>query len=215
MSDLIIALSGKKFSGKTITSNMLKEKFRKMGVNAKKMSFAGPLKDIAHMIFGIPYGVLYGDDKIKAEFITDVEWKYVGSRIKKYSRNTGKLSARDLLQLIGTDIFRNMIDENIWVKSAIRSAKNEGCRIIIFDDCRFPNEVDAVLNNNGRVIRLNRCATEPDTHLSEMALDGYDWNKKNCFVVESSDSLSEHRKVIDDLFEELNLFRKIWLGENI
>lgn len=93
---------------------------------------------------------------------------------------------RELLQQRGTEMGRTIYGENMWAKAAfswIRLLHTEwGIDKFVITDVRFPNEVDYIRENNGKVVRIYspmRVASSPlspdaRTHASEIALDEYD-----------------------------------------
>ena len=93
-----------------------------------------------------------------------------------------EMTPRQMMQLIGTDCFRDVIHPNIWVTSLFADY-NENSNWFI-TDCRFPNEAKAIKDKGGIIIRINR-QTSPSldgkvfvnrlqrTHPSETALDEY------------------------------------------
>ena len=79
---------------------------------------------------------------------------------------------RELLQRFGTEVGRNMFGQNFWVDQAIESATRY--ERVVFSDCRYTNEADAVQNIGGVVWRIYR----PDVfavndHTSEQDLNNY------------------------------------------
>ena len=78
---------------------------------------------------------------------------------------------RQMLQTIGTDWFRHTWDD-CWIntfKNRIR--KSKACFILV-PDCRFLNELKAIQEMGGVVIRLMRAPFgDQDQHESETALD--------------------------------------------
>lgn len=78
---------------------------------------------------------------------------------------------RELLQLIGTEVGRN-IDKDIWIKTTFSDWTEESKWIIA--DVRFPNEAESIKQRGGMVIRINRPLDNQDEHPSEVALDDYD-----------------------------------------
>lgn len=60
---------------------------------------------------------------------------------------------RKLLQYIGTDWGRG-IDENIWVNAWKKEARTWNSHIVITDDVRFPNEVLALKELGGVLIKV-------------------------------------------------------------
>lgn len=133
--------------------------------HVKIYSFADILKkQICIDILGLEYQQCYGTDKDKNS-ITSL--KYQGKN----------LTAREAMQIVGTDFFRSL-STNIWPESTIKKINKENPSLAIINDCRFPNEVEYVKNNNGIVIRLTRQNTNESEHQSERILDqdNYDWN---------------------------------------
>lgn len=88
----------------------------------------------------------------------------------------GPMTAREVMQYVGTDIFRKMY-EPVWTANLIKEAEAYGSKISVVTDVRFPNEVKAIQDAGGKVIRLSRDVCE-DNHYSDNALnpDVYDWD---------------------------------------
>lgn len=161
----IIAFAGRKQSGKSTAC----EYIAKILSNAqnpltyKIYSFADPLKqNICIDILGLSYDQCYGSDDNKNE-ITHIKW------------NNNYLTAREVMQVVGTEIFRKMYPE-VWTTSLINQIKKDDYDIALISDCRFPNEVEIIQKNYGYVLRLTRNPFNSD-HDSEKALDSehYDW----------------------------------------
>ncbi|NBX73270.1 MAG: hypothetical protein EBQ89_03110, partial [Alphaproteobacteria bacterium] len=171
MNTKIIAFSGRKQSGKTICSEFLKGLLLSNGYSDVEIyNFADPLKeDICMNMFGLSYVQCYGEDHNKNELV-DAYWE------------DKQLTARDLMQLIGTDLFRKL-NNNVWVNALINKIKKSKLQVVIVSDCRFPNEIEAIKNNGGIVFRLNRNPHKSE-HISESILDAcrYDWNNFNAII---------------------------------
>jgi len=86
---------------------------------------------------------------------------------------TGFMTARSIMQIVGTDIFRNFFDDNIWVNATLRNIEKSDARVILISDVRFPSEVTSLIDEGGYVIRLLRDVCETDSHSSETALDDF------------------------------------------
>lgn len=108
-----------------------------------------------------------------------------------------------VLQKIGTEVFRSMVDQDFWVKIWKLNAQTYLDRgyVIIATDVRFIEEVSAIESLQGNVIRiespselrLERTDSKRDSdHFSEIALD----NHKFQFTLINDGS-------IQDLFEPL------------
>lgn len=79
---------------------------------------------------------------------------------------------RGMLQRLGTEVGREMFGMDFWVDYALDSAP-DGAKIV-FADCRFPNEADAIRRLGGKIIRVNRDGVSAvNAHVSETALDDY------------------------------------------
>ena len=81
----------------------------------------------------------------------------------------GTMSVREVLQYIGTDIFRKMMP-NVWVDACIRDIKTHNTQLSVIHDVRFLNEAQAIKDAGGKVIKLLR-ATSKDGHSSEVEVD--------------------------------------------
>jgi hypothetical protein len=163
----------------------------KLNSKVKIYNFADILKtDICINMLGLTYDQCYGTDDNKNE-MTNIVW------------NDKKLSARDVMQVVGTDIFRKL-DTNVWVRSTINKIIRDKPDLAVITDCRFPNEVDSIKQSGGKVIRLTRNPFQSD-HLSETVLDkdNYDWSNFD-YVVENSDiTLLDQFTQIKKLLEEI------------
>jgi hypothetical protein len=110
----------------------------------------------------------------------------------------GPMTAREVLQYVGTDIFRKMYS-NVWVDALIRQIKKEDSSYALICDVRFPNEVEGIQVAGGKVVRLTRNpAGNSDAHSSETALDkeNFDWSKFD-FILDNADmSINEQNKTL-------------------
>ena len=161
---MIIAFAGRKQSGKTTSCEFVQSLFANK--ETKIYNFADPLKQLCIDIFGLTYNQCYGTDENKNE-IVDCCW----------SGTDSKMTAREVLQYVGTDVFRAM-QHNVWSSATIRLIQKEQPDIALIADCRFPNEVEAVKNAGGLVVKLNRNLYE-STHASETALDATNYDQSN------------------------------------
>ena len=86
------------------------------------------------------------------------------------TKNKGKMSIRELLQYLGTDLFREMYT-NIWVDSCISQIKCDAPDLALISDVRFENEVLAIQEAGGYVVGLSRCKDASDSHDSETSVE--------------------------------------------
>lgn len=111
----------------------------------------------------------------------------VGKRVASYEEvfHTKPPHIRHILQQTGTENGRWVYGDDIWVDTMFSwmrmFSEYWGINKYIVADVRFPNEVQAIQRNGGRVFRIvapqrNLAAIknpEHATHLSEVALDNY------------------------------------------
>jgi hypothetical protein len=179
----------------------------------KNYSFADSLKFAAVELFGLKPENVFGTDEQKMA-ITHLLWENMPGVSTKAGHKkkcpeglvyheAGPMTAREFLQFLGTEIGRKMYPP-IWINSTINNIVAEQSGLAIITDVRFPDEVQAIQDAGGYVIRLNRDILE-DSHVSETALDpeNFDWAKFDLIVdnqnlsIEDSCVLSEQfcRKV--------------------
>lgn len=173
----IISFAGRKQSGKTTCSQFVQQLFNNHFIGENKIyNFADPLKEnICIDILGLSYDQCYGSDNKKNELV-DCYWE------------NRQLTAREVMQIVGTDIFRNM-KQNVWSDATIRKIKKENPSTAIIADCRFPNEVEAIKNAGGLVIKLTR-NPHSSFHASEIALDYDQYDQNNFDLVLENEKLS-------------------------
>lgn len=181
----ILAFAGRKQSGKTTCSEFVANVYAGNNLGTTKIyNFADPLKqDICINILGLTRDQCYGDDTNKNELV-NCYW------------DNKQLTAREVMQFIGTDVFRKM-QHNVWASATINKIQKEQPELAIIADCRFPNEVDIIKNAGGYVIKLTRNPFNSD-HASETALDfdKYDHNVFDMVLFNDKMSISEQNKQI-------------------
>ena len=144
----------------------------------KLYSFADNLKSMCVEFFGLTPAQVYGTDEQK-NTETHIQWKDMpfipDSRwiVTAGAARSANMTAREFMQYFGTNVMRQMYGP-IWVDHAIHSILREQTKLAIVADVRFPNEVDAITDAGGIVVRLTR-RIRKDEHPSETALDDYDF----------------------------------------
>lgn len=157
----------------------------------KIYNFADTLKqNICIDILGMTYDQCYGSDEDK-NTLTDLYW------------DDSRLSARDAMQLIGTDLFRKL-KRNVWAEATLNKILKEQPRIAIITDCRFPNEVQEIKNNGGKVVRLTKQISDAE-HDSETILDKhrYDWSNFDYIIENQSMSIFDQCIKLNDIFRNI------------
>jgi len=167
-------------------------------------SFADYLKRICIDVLGLDYEQCYGSDKMK-DSLTKYTWEKFSDKIR--AEKTGYMSGRDIMQVMGTQMFREMFDDNVWVDATFNLIKQSKCNVAIIPDVRFPSEVNAIIDNGGYIIRLTRNLYN-DNHVSEMALDMFNWNEhvesgQVCVIDNNNISMVEKNKIATDFFSKI------------
>jgi len=156
---LIIGISGKKQSGKSTAaatlSKLLQEKF---ATKTEIVCFADKLKEIVIDCF-VP-----------------TEWNWTIKDLEPDENKNRMLpcnkTVRQMLQIVGTDWFREMFSD-CWVNAYAKKLQELFVDIVITPDVRFRNELKYIQEHNGLVIRLTKAPfADTDKHKSETALDG-------------------------------------------
>lgn len=174
----IILLCGRKRTGKGTIYNIASP----MCHNSGELFFAKPIKDFCINALGLTYDQMYGSTEYR-ESKTSYKWRNVARSIReKYGKSLDDyLTAREVLQVVGTDVMRNNFDPDVWAKAGAREAIKTTFDICFFTDTRMRNELfctdNVALENNlspPTIIRIYRDTNLEDNHDSERDLDEFD-----------------------------------------
>lgn len=114
----------------------------------RRDSFANTLKDAVAAVFGWDRVLLEGRTKEARE------WRE--QRDEWWSNRLGQdITPRKILQYWGTEVCRNGFHDDIWIASLENKMRKTGDNIVI-SDVRFPNEIKAIKNAGGQVVRVVR-----------------------------------------------------------
>lgn len=188
----IIGVSGKKRSGKDTLAATLVENF-----GFARYAFADPLKELALDVNPLVYrGVVRpsGYDEIQtaqadrlAPVIERIGWERAKERPE----------VRRILQALGVGV--RELDEDFWVRTTMTRALAEDQPVVI-TDVRFPNEVEAIRDAGGHIVRVTRPGmTHDDTHISETALDDLEPDT----LIENDGTLEDLERKAEALFYSL------------
>lgn len=151
---MIIGLSGKAGSGKDTIADYLVTK------GFKKLSFGSPVKDITAIITNWNRDLVEGSTKESREFRENVKHPIYG------------LTCRELMQVIGHDLFREKFSEDIWINILLdKIIEGEGHNYVI-SDVRYDNEAQALLFKHALLINVKRHdqSGKKNKHASESSL---------------------------------------------
>jgi len=101
-------------------------------------------------------------------------WEMCASQaMKPEGLRCGNMSVREILQILGTDVFRNTFDHHVWIRALEREVINSGSSLVLIDDVRFDGELEAIARLGGVVVRLEGCGSsgnESERGVSESAM---------------------------------------------
>jgi hypothetical protein len=114
----------------------------------RRESFANSLKDAVAHVFNWERELLEGRTKQSREWREqpDPWWT---------TRLGQTITPRWVLQYWGTEVCRKSFHDDIWIASLENKIRNSQDDIVI-SDCRFPNEIKAIKDAGGIVIRVTR-----------------------------------------------------------
>lgn len=208
--------------------------------NIKQYAFADKLKELAVDILGLDPKLVYGSQKDK-EQKSHLRWEdmpgvvtpdYVVNYVEesgmattgtakkmaksgKFCNNIvhekGQMTVREVLQFVGTEIFRKM-HSNVWVNATLRQIEMEEPLFATIDDLRFKSEAEAIKAAGGTIIKLTRNENKEAAHQSENDLlnyDGYDYVIDNAGM-----TVQEQNAGIRDIMQELGMLGDVLQGSN-
>lgn len=182
----IIGISGKARMGKDYTGKILQLLLQKqidtdMGFPTWEIKkFAGKLKQTVSLLTG-----LSEEDLEK-------------SSVKESHLDGWNMTVREMLQKLGTESIRLGLHKDAWILALFSDFYKHSNWIIT--DVRFPNEADAIKSRGGLLLRVNRDVPTL-THISETALDNYDFD----YYVDNNGTKEELEKQLIKIVKELKL----------
>lgn len=189
----VIMLSGFKNSGKDTTAKILaKFLINNDDYDVKSIeyqSFALPIKAAASKIFGIPFEVLEGKTPENRELREQVD--------PFWSQVIPEFTPRKSLTMLGTDILRKYIHNDLWVLRMQQSILSSNSDTIIITDLREPNEKDKIeafcRENDIKVCHVHINRINPD------------WYEDGMNII-----LEENPENWESEFEKLNVHPSEW-----
>jgi len=123
----------------------------------RRDSFASTLKDAVAAVFGWDRELLEGRTKEARDWREQVD-PWWAERLK-----IPTLTPRWVLQYWGTDVLRNHFHDDIWI-AALESRLARRTDHTVISDVRFPNEIQAIKDQGGKLIWIQRGAL-PSWHI--------------------------------------------------
>ena len=141
---MIIGIAGFQGSGKDTIADYLQNIY-----GFKRDSFAATLKDAVAAVFGWDRELLEGRTTESRAWREQVD-PWWANRL-----NMPDLTPRLVLQKWGTEVARKSWHDDTWIAS-LENKLSKAHNDIVITDVRFPNEIEAVRNAGGIVIRVIR-----------------------------------------------------------
>jgi hypothetical protein len=179
----------------------------------RRESFANTLKDAVAAVFGWDRELLEGRTRQAREWREQVD-PWWADRL-----GIPNLTPRWVLQYWGTEVFRQGFHDDIWIASLENKLRKTTDDVVI-SDCRFPNEIKAIKNAGGKVIRVTR-GPDPEwypiatsvnagsTHIG-WAIAKANLTKYNIHVSETAwagtdfDAVLDNNGTMDHLYQQIN-----------
>lgn len=151
---MIIGLCGYIGSGKDTCASLLETHHQ-----FQKMAFASSIKDIIALLFG------WNREHLEGTSVESREWR---EQVDPWwTEQLGRaVSPRLMLQIIGTEMFRNCLSPHFWTTVLKRRIQESDARDIVISDCRFPEEVELIRSLGGVVVCVQRQSVPPHQDLA-------------------------------------------------
>jgi len=195
---IVIALSGKKGSGKNTLASFIHGHFSRNwhkgprnGIDfCQEYAFADRIKEFCIDVLGLEHKQCYGTDEEKN---TPTKYLWENTPAFKYyplsdskGEPMGPMTGRDVMQIFGTESVRAWFG-NVWAEATLRRIRKMCPALAVVTDNRFPSEVETILGHpRGYIVRLTRSPFSGDQHTSETALDNFDWSRERCYVLDNA-----------------------------
>lgn len=178
----------------------------------RRESFANSLKDAVAQMFGWDRTMLEGRTKQSRE------WRE--QRDEWWSQRLGmEITPRKVLQHLGTNVLRVGFHDDIWIASLenkLRGIQDD----VVITDCRFPNEIKAIREAGGIVVRVVRGAEPEWYNAAESVNRGPDGNaswsvskvklermgihaSETSWVGTDFDAVLDNNGTLDDLYQQV------------
>jgi len=177
-----------------------------------RLSMASALKDACAAVFGWDREMLEGKTA-EHRAIREERDTFWANRLGIYN-----FSPRFALQIVGTQLFRDQLHQDIWVASVEnkivkhRLKHDDENSNIVISDIRFPNECEMIRRHGGQIWVVRRgqlpewwsCA---ELTTSAMANDA----EKNNFPVQWA--LSDNKELMEDKYPDIHFSEWAWASE--
>lgn len=208
---LVIGLVGFIGSGKNTVAETL------VANGYHQDTFAAPLKDAVAQIFSWDRELLEGSTQESRAWRErqDPYWS------KSFGRS---ITPREVLQRFGTESMRNVFHQDIWVKSLMRRIQTSEHDKFVVSDVRFQNEIQAIHDLGGSIVRVrrggepnwfliaeqaNRGQKEAIHQMIDLGIHQSEWDWIGCefhHVIDNDGSLDDLRKKVREVIDKRRIF---------
>ena len=174
----------------------------------ERHALADKLRLITEIVSGVKMTTTHEINKPFCNEIRNYTQDQKNIVIKQFNKTIG-----ETLQLVGTDLFRDNYDTDIWVKSFFNEELDEKLnngKIIVVPDVRFINEADYIIQEGGYLIRLEgdpmsvrENSLRDLKHISETNLDNY--TKFDKVIYNDKKDINILKVIVNNLIIELGL----------
>ncbi len=181
---MIIGLSGYAQTGKDTVAEHLVGNY-----NYRRIAFADPIRKALYRLDPI-----VNVDEFNSVYLRSAVDGMGWEETKRLSTET-----RRLLQVLGTEVGREMFGPDFWVNQAMNGIGKFDKAV--FTDVRFPNEFRAIKSREGIIIRIVKPGTGAvNGHSSETALDNFSFDA----TIVNDGTKHDLYKKIDELIGKKN-----------
>lgn len=162
-----------------------------------KLSCATPLKLIIAQLTGWDYNFVNGTDPATRPLRETLVHPFY------------KKTCRELMQFVGTDLFRNQLHSDIWIYCLQKSITECSNKRIIITDLRFENEVQLIQNLNGRIVKI----IKPDSKSTMQGNTAHHVSEKEFKVDNETVILNDGSK--NDFYVKIEEFYQIIINDYV
>ena len=183
---MLLGLCGYAACGKDTAAQVLLDEF-----GFHRVAFADPIKQALLALAPLVPGPDEGEFLRVSQFAADRSW----AEVKEYPE------VRRLMQILGTEVGRNLFDPEIWVKLAERKLTSTlSVGDTVMTDVRFPNEARLIKTHGGILVRVTRPGFGPvNEHVSDRASENWTYD----YQLENKGTVEELHQKMRDLVAEL------------
>jgi hypothetical protein len=174
----------------------------------RRKSFASTLKDSVSSVFGWDRDLLEGRTRESREWREQVD-AWWADRL-----DMPALTPRWVLQYWGTEVVRRGFHDDTWIASLENKLRKTTDDVVI-SDCRFPNEIAAIKQAGGIVIRVTRGPEPTWFEMARRANTGSEIDKlalerlavhasETAWIGTQFDAVIDNNASLDQLYGQIN-----------